>query len=83
MAINSDDIICFGNTKNNVNNKYDHSLHITKESANINSVCSSLNNITDIMCSWFSKVNKNQKINQNYLESKVDLQNLKQTIWVL
>ena len=34
---------------------------ITKESANINSVCSSLNNITDIMCFWFSKLDKNQK----------------------
>ena len=72
MAINFEDIICFGNTKNNVNNKYDHSLHITKESANINSVCSNLNNITDIMCSWFSKLDKNQKINQNYLETKVE-----------
>ena len=53
MTINLEEIICFGNTKNIVNNKYDHSLHITKESANINSVCSSLNNITDIMSSWF------------------------------
>ena len=65
MTINSDDIICFENTKNNINNKYDHSLHITKESANINSVCSSLNNITDIMCSWFTKLNKKQKNNTN------------------
>lgn len=24
------------------------------------------------MCSWFSKLDKNQKINQNYLESKVE-----------
>ena len=72
MTINSDDIICFENTKNNVNNKYDHSLHFTKESANINSVRANLNNITDIMCSWLSKVDKNQKINQNYLETKVE-----------
>ena len=59
MAINLEDIIWFGNRKNNVNSKYAHSLLITKESANINSVCSNLNNITDIMCSWFSKLDKN------------------------
>ena len=46
-------------------------MHITKESANINCVCYNLNNITNIMCSWFSKLDKNQKINQNYLETKV------------
>ena len=72
MAITPEDIICFGNTKNNGNNKYDHNLHIIKESAKINSVCSSLNNFTDIMCSWFSKLDKNKKINQNYLETKVE-----------
>ena len=47
-------------------------MHIIKESADINSMCSSLNNITNIMCSWFSKLDKNQKINQNYLETKVE-----------
>ena len=62
MAINPKDIICFENTKSSVNSKYDHGLHITKESANINYVCSSLNNITYIMCSWFSKLDKNQII---------------------
>ena len=72
MTITPEDIICFGNTKNNFNNIYDHGLHITKESTNINSVCSSLNNITNIMCSWFSKLDKNQKINHNYLETKVE-----------
>ena len=32
-------------------------------------VCASLNNITDLLCSSFRSIEKNQKINQNYLEA--------------
>ena len=62
---------CVRIVKGTINGDYDHSLHIDKYSSNIQSVCSSLNNITDIMCSWFSKIEKNQQINHNYLEAVI------------
>ena len=55
-----------------INSKYDHSLHITKESTNINSVCSNLNNITDIMYYWFSKLDQNcLEFKVEFIESKI------------
>ena len=64
----SKEFTCVGTVEGTIKGEYEHSQHIDNYSSNIQSICSSLNNITDIMCLWFSKIEKNQQINHNYLE---------------
>ena len=72
MALNKEDITCVGSVENNIRDNYEHLVHIPKQGITVNYIGASLNNITDLMCSWFSKIDKNQKINQNYVEAKLD-----------
>ena len=66
MTEPSKEFTCVGTVQGTIKGDYEHSLHIDKYPSNIQSVCSSLNNITDIMCSWFSKIEK-KSTNQSQL----------------
>jgi hypothetical protein len=71
MTLNKEDTTCVGSVEDNLRDNYEHLVHIPKQGITVNYIRASLNNITDLMCSWFSKVDKNQKTNQNYLEAKL------------
>ena len=60
---------CVGTAMDNIHGNYEHAIHIDKKSTNINMVCASLNNITDLLCSSFRSIEKNQEIDQNYLKA--------------
>ena len=53
---------------------YNHYVHIKKQSENISSICSALNNMTDLMIGWIKKIElmnlKNQK-HQMFVENKL------------